>query len=527
MTQTAIPPTLRLRWQIQPGSARRHLFCGCLPQHTSFPLSNAHRKTTHWIENTTPVPMNLPVGWQTFGGQPEHATKSIYAHARSGWTCDVQRKGAAPLSIEPGFLSLCMELARAFAFQTPALSYVMRLPRPLSEHPQGCQRALLLGVDGQTPEGRGACSFSSLLLKESPCLLLHHHPHHSHIRWESHGAPLLEWVTEWAQLPTSEWLQRLQSLRETVASSLSSPYTRESITLEWKQDSRVLAIEQIHSIPALAQVFHYLETHPSPRYNDWKEHHTWDAKQARPHMLGWSSTRPPKREPLLPAQQLPIPTQTTVLRWNWRTQWTAQSLAPDVIKGLLQTGRVGLFEQMRQLNPRTSPAIWGELLVRWPKALERKGLPMASMPPERWLALAALHGMGRCHREALQPLLALAAAYPDRPLQALRERVIPESDLPHPMTEAHLQDRLPALLAGPLPDSRDWPSRERFWMGRCMAKLRGTIEGRTVRWELYRYFSEYPPSPYDRCPFPPPDSKRVKRIGRPKDRHTRKQQRKT
>ena len=207
-------------------------------------------------------------------------------------------------------------------------------------------------------------------------------------------------------------------------------------------------------------------------------------------------------EPSCPAYPLPtdLPSAESLVKGpNWRRQWLLMALPKDMIDGLIRTGRVGLFERIRSVNPKVPAKRWGELLYCWPRKLQKKGYPIHQLSETRFMAIASLYAMNRCSREALPDLIALSALFPDHSVKQLLQRMGIS-----PWNPKKLRESMPQLLAGPLPKKTDWSSRQRFWLGRIMEQIRGSISGAIVRKELYRYFSENPPTPYDQCEFPPP-----------------------
>ncbi len=185
--------------------------------------------------------------------------------------------------------------------------------------------------------------------------------------------------------------------------------------------------------------------------------------------------------------------------WQVRAEMQFLDLSRDAIDGILQAGRAALYLRCKHANPKVPVSVWGELLYRWPKSLERRGVPVHALTPERYLAVASLYGMGRCQREVLCDLLAFAALFPEISVRHLLRQKMGVT----PLSEKALEEKLPRWLSGPLPRRKSWRSRERYWMGRVMTHLRGSLPGSVVRSLVHKYFASDPPSEYDRCEYPP------------------------
>lgn len=226
--------------------------------------------------------------------------------------------------------------------------------------------------------------------------------------------------------------------------------------------------------------------------------------------------REPLCEPISLEGLLPQGEELPLAGWRWRQQWSGLGLPQDMCEGILAQGWVALFVQLQAAAPKVPPLRWGELLARWPRALARRGVPIHQLTSQRLLAVGSLFAMGRCHREALVDLLAFVAYFPETPVRHLLTHTMGLQ----PMHVEDLRAQLPSLLEGPPPHKASWAARERFWMGRLMERLRGTLSGYEVYVELHRYFSVSPPTPLDLRPFPPPKRRKGRsKRKRPGKRH--------
>lgn len=463
-------------------------------------------------------------------------------------TCDVERGKPATGFLCPDAFRMGLFMARATSCHTPDIYLLIRKPRPKYLYLSGSTSSLLLGVNGHIPHDRSGITLAALHLHDGPCHLIstdataptptrHVLPG---------GSPCLTWTTSWQPWESHQELgQWLHQLHEALLTTglIEHPSPAGDLSIEWKDADDAHPQGSIGGphphddwhIAASWLAWLQAEGAHARRHGDLTAIWRTDGAQS-PQLCGWRSPppyevvgwyQPPKAllqspHPVeLPAPSAPHtphsarqqkssdgpPTPGVALHWRWRDKAALQGLSPDVIDGLLTTGRVPLFEKMVRLNPKHSPKLWGELLIRWPRHLRRKGCPVDSLSDERWMALAAHHGMGLCHRESLRDLLAFASYFPDEPIKTLLRNHMGVT----PTTDKALRKQLPDLLAGPLPRATAWASRERFWMGRLMQQLRGALPGKTVRRELYRYFSEHPPTPLDECAFPPPTPRKTGR----------------
>jgi Glu-tRNA(Gln) amidotransferase subunit E-like FAD-binding protein len=186
--------------------------------------------------------------------------------------------------------------------------------------------------------------------------------------------------------------------------------------------------------------------------------------------------------------------------WQFRAQLRLAGISHQIVEWFIKEGKAHLYMQIHLANPNIKPQLLVELVRNWYICLQRRGIPVHQVTSERYLAIAALYVISQCSREALRDLLALTALYPHisvRHLASGKMRI-------KPIPVSRLRQQLPKFIAGDLPRKTDWLAREKFWMGRLMSHLRGAIKGATIRRELYRYFSQNPPTEFDRCVFPPP-----------------------
>lgn len=505
----------RLQWDVRLRTSKR-LFCDCPPIPPSRHWRSCDTATHKLSIPTSAHPSVTHRTWQECSPSTSMSSaKDIILLKHKQTPCVLLHPPKRQPS--PMLLEQAMGLVALFGCQTPSALYVIRHPQPKYEHLSGYQHHLLLGFGGTRVLEEGMPKITSVLLKEEGYATLTRHPHQITADTSSHGRPLMSFLTEWSSTKESASLPLLANYTNALLEALLTTDQFEAksaiLTLYYQAPGGphwALQGRSAKDLLPFLQDPSYAPATP-PGLLEWREHEGTSV-----HRKGWQPTEAKTRDPLFTAIPTPhVGTSPFALRWRWRDAWRYKGCPDDILAHLLYEGRVGLFEQATQLNPQLSAVTWGELFGRWPKALARQGAPIEQLTEERWMAIASLHAMDLCHREALFDLLAYASFFLDPPVQELLRSHMGVV----PLTRKMLRAKLPELLRGPPPRSAQWEARERFWMGRLMKKVRGSIEGHIAREELYRLFSEDPPTPLDRCPFPPPGGRKHRRNrGRPTQR---------
>ncbi|TNE49734.1 MAG: hypothetical protein EP343_10710 [Deltaproteobacteria bacterium] len=361
------------------------------------------------------------------------------------------------------------------------------------------QRKILLGVNGHIPVGKKEREVSVYLQERHPSdsqPLAHRAPF---------GAPVLSLVSGWIPwAEMHEMAERMEAL--TLGSGWTVPSTGHwNVNLKQAGETDVTWTTHRHSLLfKLQRKLDAVAAIDSPTLVAWVQE------------AGMKTQTTPSPQVFLEKDKAlpPIPTQPYQTKaeeatfptkgWHLLTEMTLLGLPKQVRWGILRLGHGALFQECRKANPKVPPVRWGELLYSWPIHLKRKGVPIHQLTAQRYLAIASLHGLGRCHREVLMDLLAFAALFPSTSIRHLLKQKMGVN----PVTPSELETKIGSWLRGPLPRSTDWKTREKVWMGRLMERVRGALSGREVRRALYRYFSEHPPTEWDQCDYPPSEPRR-------------------
>lgn len=304
--------------------------------------------------------------------------------------------------------------------------------------------------------------------------------------WILRGMPEVEWVSE--PIPGSLVFSLAQRLRDLTSATGWTHDEQGSWSLDCFRHHRLFGTWD--TIRTLREVQNYtkdaarIESHPvGPEHLRYREA-AW-----YPSGSSGGFCEP---DPELPLLSHPKPTETSVplelppLGWSVRMELALLELSPDVIDGILRWGHAALFLECARTNPKVSPHLWGELLFRWPRSLQRKGIPVHQLTPERYLAVASLHGLHRCTRDVLYDLLAFTALYPEIPARHLLTQKMGIS----PRSWSDWRQHIPVWLGNMEPPvKKSWLAQEKYWMGQLMQHLRGQVPGHEVRDALLQHFS--------------------------------------
>ncbi len=422
--------------------------------------------------------------------------------------CSYDAGESIPKSINEEALLLGLKIALLCQCNLPSAWVLTRTWHP-SQQVEGdllspwseWQRKILIGTKGHIPVGKAERAISVYLYERHPSdpqQLTHRSPF---------GVPIVSLVSE--NIPSSEMhelAERMEAL--TAGSGWTVPqtgrwfiqvYQSGEPTVQWttQRCSQLFQLQRKWDEASLATSSEWL---------------AWAAKRriraevvtnANVHVfLEIDKALPPI--PTQPYVSKVEPTTFPTKGWYLLTEMTLLGLPKHIRWGILRMGHGTLFQECRKANPKVPPQRWGELLYSWPTYLKRKGVPIHQLTGQRYLAIASLHGLGRCHREVLPDLLAFAALFPSTPIRHLLTQKMGV----HPVTTGELESKIGSWLRGPLPHSTDWKRREKVWMGRLMEQVRGALSGKEVRRALYKYFSDHPPTEWDQCDFPPSEPRR-------------------
>lgn len=362
------------------------------------------------------------------------------------------------------------------------------------------QRRILIGWRGKLPIGNIDRALTLYLKESHP---LDRRPANN---LAPLGTPLIEFQTEW--VPASElaeMAERLEAL--TMGTGWTRPETgRWTVRLKEGYPATVLQ-QYLYTRADIHQLQHQLKTTATSSLDEWlqqsnkgftlvkredKQQESWEIDESSPPLSSQTY--------LEEIGENKLPTKG----WQLLAEMTLLGLSHEVRWGILRWGHGNLFQECRIANPKVSPKRWGELLYEWPQSLKKKNIPIHQVTPQRYLALASLHGLGKCHREALRDLLAFAAMFPDT---SIRHLMVQKMGI-HSTTMTELEENISQWLRGPLPVAEDWARREKVWMGRLMDRVRGALPGKLVRRALYKHFTTNPPTPKDKCLFPPSEPRR-------------------
>lgn len=500
-----------------PFRAPKKLFCSCSISKQPFRTSRSHPQPIDSFKTSV---------WHQDQSHTIHCSEfRVYLHDSSNTICGVDQGIAPPQPPSKAVLTLSREITHAFQLQVPSGHYVIRYMQPKYSSISGFQRSILIGQSGPSTERHRFFPLFSIELKESGCRPLSFSKNGLHVSTHTQGQALLSWTTEWFSNASEQLTLIAAQLYNTVGTLHCMDIREATYTLRVTNSDYTVECTHI-PFPSkwaffckkIDRIFTFLyeqkmSTTTHVPYSNEKG--LWSTSARSPHFTYFHPNieRDPECSVLYIQPNTTHENDVPLPRWNWVRDARLQGLSQDCIYGLLQTGRVELFERIRQEYPRISVQLCGELLYRWPRALEKKGIPTHALTQERFLAIAALYDMEQCQREIMFDLLIYTVLLPQTPVHEILTNTMGV----YPYSENELRTKLKLYLAGPLPKSTDWQARERFWMGRLMRQLRGSIEGRTVRWELYRYFSQSPPTSLDRCPFPPATGKKKSKRGRPSE----------